>query len=176
MLIDDIRTLVDIVIIDLTQADLVSRAVLSHGVDVSLAAQVKEGLHSDHCLADVFSLLPQNFFVVFSSKLATFFITFFIGVLTWCEQQRALEALLYQCCIHFIDKECWWHYKEHMLPLSQDGLLLQGRVFLDLKLYWVYLPGLLLQGRVFLDLKLLSGLPPLSLVGMLGATGGRFSP
>jgi hypothetical protein len=45
-------------IIDFTQANLVSRAVLFHGVDVSLVAQVKEGLHHDHYLADVFSLLP----------------------------------------------------------------------------------------------------------------------
>jgi hypothetical protein len=63
-----------------------------------------------------------------------------------------------------------------MLPLSQGGLLLQGRVFLDLKLYWVYLPQAVIAGKGFLRLEaLLSGLPPLSLVDMLRATGGRFS-
>jgi hypothetical protein len=40
-----------------------------------------------------------------------------------------------------------------MLPLSQDGLLLQGRVFLDLKLYWVYLPQAVIAGKGFLRLE-----------------------
>jgi hypothetical protein len=42
-----------------------------------------------------------------------------------------------------------------MLPLLQDGLLLQGRIFLGLDLYWVYFPFL-------------------SLVDMLRAFDGRF--
>jgi hypothetical protein len=32
--------------------------------------------------------------------------TFFIDVLTWCGQQKVPEALVYQFCIPFINREC----------------------------------------------------------------------
>jgi hypothetical protein len=47
LLIDDIHTLIDVVIANPTQADLVSWMALSHGVVVTLVAQVKEGLYHD---------------------------------------------------------------------------------------------------------------------------------
>jgi len=51
--------------------------------------------------------------------------------------QRGL--LFYWCYIPFIDRECQWHDRERRLLLSWNGLLLQGRVHLDLEFYWVYL-------------------------------------
>ncbi len=47
LLIDIVRTLVDVVITDPTRVDLVSRATLSHGVAVTIATQTKDGLYCD---------------------------------------------------------------------------------------------------------------------------------
>jgi hypothetical protein len=41
--------------------------------------------------------------------------------------------------LHSFYRECQWHYREDMPPLSWNRLLLQGRVHLDLEFYWVYL-------------------------------------
>jgi hypothetical protein len=43
---------------------------------------------------------------------------FFIIVLTWHGLQRALKALLFWFCVHFIGKGCKWHYNEHGLLTS----------------------------------------------------------
>jgi len=85
-----------------------------------------------------FSPFPYKVLGVFTMRPTTFF----IDVLPWHEQQKALETLLYQCCVPFIDRKCKWHCKESMLPLSQDKLSLQVRVCLGLEFYGVYLPYL----------------------------------
>jgi len=90
-----------------------------------------------------FSLLPQKFLGVFTNKPTTFF----INVLTWCGQQKAPKALLYQCYVPFINKKCLWHYKESRPFPSWDKLLSR--------------------------LGVLSNLPPLSIFDMFHAIGGR---
>jgi hypothetical protein len=62
LLIDDIPTLVDVFIANPTRAYLVSRAIISHGVDASLVAQVKEKFHCNHYLVDVFLPLAMEVF------------------------------------------------------------------------------------------------------------------
>jgi hypothetical protein len=83
---------------------------------------------------------------------------FFIDVLTWCGQQKALKAFLYWCYVSFIEKECQWLYRE-CKPLPYQGkLLLQGKVLLGLEFYWAYLPILwLICFMQLLEVSILSG-------------------
>jgi hypothetical protein len=60
--IDDIHTLVDVVIVNPTGVDLISRVVLSHGVIMFLAAQMKERLYYNRYPVDVFFPLAIEIF------------------------------------------------------------------------------------------------------------------
>jgi hypothetical protein len=55
--VDGIRTLVDVIIVDPTQANLVSWVALSRGVDAIVVAHVKEGLYYSCYPMDVFFFL-----------------------------------------------------------------------------------------------------------------------
>ncbi len=57
LLVNGIHTLANVVIVNPTQADLVSLAALSHGVVVTLAIHVKEGFYHNYYPTDVFFLL-----------------------------------------------------------------------------------------------------------------------
>jgi hypothetical protein len=54
---------------------------------------------------------------------------FFIDLLTWCGQSRALKALLYWSCVHFIGRRFWWLCKEFIPPQLWDDMSLLGRSF-----------------------------------------------
>ncbi len=55
----------DVIIIDPTQANLVSQVVFSHGVTTTMVTQVKEGLYCDYYLTDVFFFLAIEVFECF---------------------------------------------------------------------------------------------------------------
>jgi hypothetical protein len=57
LLVDGIRTLVDVIIVDPTRAKLVSWAALSHGVAAIVVAHVKEGLYYNSYPTDEFFFL-----------------------------------------------------------------------------------------------------------------------
>jgi hypothetical protein len=142
-------TLVDVVTIDPTWANLLSRTAHSNEVVVTLATQMKEGYYCDRYPVDVFFPLTIEVFGFFTNR----FTISFINVLTWCGQQRAPKAFLYWCCIQFINRECWWCYKKAQIAsISKQDVTI--RVRLGLEFYWVYIP--------------------LSLVDKLHANGGRF--
>jgi hypothetical protein len=108
---DGICTLVNFIIVDPIRTNLVSWVVLSHGVVAAMVAQVKEGLYCNHDPANMFLPLAIEVFGCFFKQSNNLF----INVLTWREQQKAPNALLYWVCILFIDKECQWLYKKHKL-------------------------------------------------------------
>jgi hypothetical protein len=58
LLVDGIRTLVDVIIVDPTQANLVSWAALFRGVAAIVVAHVKEGLYYNCYPTDMFFSLP----------------------------------------------------------------------------------------------------------------------
>ncbi len=62
LLVDGIRILADVIIVDPTQADLVSRTTFSCGVVATMVAQVKEGLYYDHYPLNMFFLLAIKVF------------------------------------------------------------------------------------------------------------------
>lgn len=99
---DGICTLDNVIIVDPIRTNLVSWVVLSHGVVVAMAAQVKEGLYRNHYPVNMFLPLTIEVFGCFHQQSNNLF----ISVLTWCEQQKAPNTLLYWFCILFIDKKC----------------------------------------------------------------------
>jgi len=82
LLIDSICTLVDVIIVNFTWANLVSWTTFSREVVASLVAQVKKRFYCNHYSIDVFFPLAIEVFYVFINKLTTLF----IDVLTWCGQ------------------------------------------------------------------------------------------
>jgi hypothetical protein len=111
---DGICTLVNVIIVDPIRTNLVSWVVLSHGVVATVVAQMKEGLYHNRYLVNMFLPLAIEVFGCFHQQSNNLF----INVLTWREQQKAPNALLYWFCILFIDKKCQWLYKKHKLPPS----------------------------------------------------------
>lgn len=73
MLIDDIRTLTNVVIVDPIQANLVSWVALSCEVVVTLAAQMKGGLYHDYYSMDVFFFLAIEVFQCLHWHVENFF-------------------------------------------------------------------------------------------------------
>jgi hypothetical protein len=118
--VDDICTLVDVVITNLIWINLVSQVTFSCGVVGTMSTQVKKGLYCNHYAIDKFFFLVIKVFGCLYQQ----FDSFFINVLTWHGQQKALKFLLYRCYIHFINKEYWWFYWRHRLPPYQGRLLL----------------------------------------------------
>jgi hypothetical protein len=59
--VDGIRTLANVVIIDLIRVNLVSQTTLFHGVVVTMAVQVKERLYHDY--------YPTNMFLPFAIEV-----------------------------------------------------------------------------------------------------------
>jgi membrane-associated PAP2 superfamily phosphatase len=62
MLVDGIRTLVDVIIVNPIRVDLISPMVFSHGVVMTMATQVKEGFYCDCYLMDMFFALVIKVF------------------------------------------------------------------------------------------------------------------
>jgi len=92
--IDGICTLADVIIVDPSQAYLVSWLVISCGVAVIVTVQVKEGFYCDHYPTNMFLPLAIKVLGVFTSSWTTFF----NDVLTWHGQQKVTKALIYRCC------------------------------------------------------------------------------
>jgi hypothetical protein len=97
-LVDDIHTLVDVIIINSIWANLVSQSTFSLGVATIVVAQGKERLYCNCYPTDVSSC---QFLDVFTCNLTTFF----INVLTWHRQQKTSKAFLYQFCIPCINRD-----------------------------------------------------------------------
>jgi hypothetical protein len=125
MSVDDICTLVNVAIPNLIWTDLISWVTLSCEVVGTILTQVKKGLYYDHyphkqvffsCHKKVLGVgLPQQFNSFFHQCANMTRTT-----------KRHQKFLLYWCCIHFINKECWWLYWRHRPPPCQGRLLLQG--------------------------------------------------
>ncbi len=109
---------------------LVPQATLSDGMAMSMLVQVKEGLYYDCYPTYVFLSLAIEVFGCLHQLVNNFLHQ--CANMEWTA--KGIESLFfYQFCVHFIDKECKWHYKERMLPPFRKGL--QGRVLLSLELY-----------------------------------------
>jgi hypothetical protein len=63
----------DVIIVDPTQANLVSQVVFSHGVTKTMGTQVKEGLYHDCYLVNVFLLLAIEVFRCLHLQSNSFF-------------------------------------------------------------------------------------------------------
>lgn len=61
----------------------------------------------------------KGFFNVYSNR----WMCFFNYVSTWHREWKALEVLFCQFYIHFIGRDCQWHYCVHMWSLFWDTLL-----------------------------------------------------
>jgi hypothetical protein len=94
--------LTNAVIVDSTQIDLVSQATLYHGIVVIVATQVKDGLYHDWFLMIMFIPFVIEVFRCLHQSRWT---NFCINMPTWRGEQRALEALFFQFCAHFIGKK-----------------------------------------------------------------------
>jgi hypothetical protein len=115
--IDGLYMLTNVVIVNSIQIDLVSRITLSHGIVVTTATQMKDGLYYNWFstnmvlpfVVEVFGCLHQsrcmNFFINVPTWHENKCMNSFINVSTWHGEQRAMEALL-QSCVHFIGKRC----------------------------------------------------------------------
>lgn len=112
--VDGIHTLLNVIIVDLIWANLLSWMAFSYWVTMIMTTQVKEEFYCDYYLIHIFLPLGIEVFGCLHNSL----ITFFINVLTWRGQQKASKALLYQCYIPFINKKCLWLYKECRPPPS----------------------------------------------------------
>ncbi len=78
--------------------------------------KMMDGLYNDRFLSNTF--LPLVIMQVFNVYINRQYMSFFIDVPTWCEEQRALKVLLSQVCAHFIDKRCQWLYKHaHVISI-----------------------------------------------------------
>ncbi len=73
MSIDDIHILVDVVIVDPIRVDLISHVVLSDGVVMFLAVEMKERFYCDYYLADVFFPLAMEIFECLHQHANNFF-------------------------------------------------------------------------------------------------------
>jgi hypothetical protein len=73
MLVDDIRTLVNVIIANPIRAYLVSWANFSCGVSMIMVAQVKERLYRDHYLIYVFFPFTIEVFECFHQQFNNFF-------------------------------------------------------------------------------------------------------
>jgi len=136
------------------QINLVSQATLSHGVTTSISSS-GEG-------RTLLCQLPNE--CVSLSCHKGFSLSSLVGrqLFHWCANMgwiaKGTRSPFYQCCVTFIDRECWsWHYRLCKLLLFQDKLLLQGKVFLGLEFCQVYLPFLLICFMQLLKGSLLSG-------------------
>ncbi len=136
--IDGIHTLVNVVITDPTQAYLVSRATLLHGVAMRLIAHVKEGFYHDCYLTNVFLPSAIEVFGCLHQQ-ANKFLHQCANMVWTTKGTKGPSLSMLQCCVPFINKECLWHYKESRLFPSRNELLLQGKVHLGLEFYQVYL-------------------------------------
>ncbi len=90
--VDGLYMLTNVVSVNSIQIDLVSRAILFHGIVVTLTTQMKDGLHQ--------SWFSTNMFLPFVVKVLGCLhqsrcMNFFINVPTWHGEQRAVEALLF---------------------------------------------------------------------------------
>jgi len=70
--VDDIHTLVDVVIVDLTWTNLVWQVVLFRGVAALLVVQVKEGFYCDYYLTNVFFHFVIEVFGCFYQQVDNF--------------------------------------------------------------------------------------------------------
>jgi hypothetical protein len=103
VLVDDVQTLVDIIIINPILIDLVSHVALFHAVVMTIAARAKDGFYYNQYLLNMLFLLAISRSLRVCINMLTIF---FIDVLTWHAKQKALEALFFQFYIHFIGRRC----------------------------------------------------------------------
>ncbi len=101
-LVDDVCTLVDVVIINCTQIDLVSHAIFFGGVVVIIVIEMKNDLCHDPFLRDMLLLLVRKVFKCLHQHVDEFF----IDVRTWHGEQKGLRAFHFQFCVHFISRKC----------------------------------------------------------------------
>jgi len=73
LLVDGIRTLAIVVIVEPIQTNLVSSMALSRGVAITLAALLKEGFYCDCYLVDVFLLLAVEILTCLHQQVDNFF-------------------------------------------------------------------------------------------------------
>jgi hypothetical protein len=150
-LVDGIHTLVDVIIVDPTWANLVSWVAFSRGVVVIVAVHVKEGLYYNSYPMDMFFFLAIEIFGCFQQWSDNF--------LRWCANMvwigKGTESFLLSVLRSF--------YRQRMsMALSRTQATSISR--------WVVTTG---EGSS--RLGVLSGLTPLSLVDMLQATNGGFN-
>jgi hypothetical protein len=96
-----IRTLVNVVIIDMTHAFFVSLSVFSWGVATTIVAHAKVVSYCDqHPNDDIIPLILKIFGYLHRQ------VDDFIVVPTWHGPRRALVVLLFRLFVHFISGRC----------------------------------------------------------------------
>ncbi len=100
--VDGIHMLTNVIIDDFTQVDLVSCVTLCQGWLRWWHFKQRKNFIEINMLQICLSLSSLKTLGAYIKKLTFFFIV----VLTWHELQRALQALLFWFCVHFIGKQC----------------------------------------------------------------------
>ncbi len=130
LIVDGICTLTNVVIVDLTCANLASQVTSSREVVLTIVGQAKIISYRNQHHEDDFIFLAVEIFECLHTSRR---MIPFIDVPTWHSQQRALEVLLFLLYIHFIGRGCQWLSKEFKLPISCIKQLWQlERFFLSL--------------------------------------------